>query len=357
MSRRRPFTTGRRITLPADPSVRWWRLLPSAALLGVLLAFGTLGYIVVEGWSVMDAFYMTVITVTTVGYFEVQPLSEAGRVLTIFVILFGVGAALYILTTVVQTVVEGEFAEVLVFRRMKAQIEALRDHHILCGFGRVGEEIARELVARGASIVVVENNEGAVARARHLGYLLIEADATQDSVLEEAGIHRARSLMAASDSDADNTFITISAKALNPAVLVVARVGHPGSEDRVRRAGADAVISPYRLAGRRMVLSALQPLIVDFMDLFVSGQRGEQILGELVVSDDSLIRGQSSHDALHDLPTTTLLAVQHADGEVLVGPSDEYNLRSGDRLMLLGSQADIELLGRTREHAPSTPAD
>ena len=323
-----------------------------AALFG-LLVLGVTGYMTIEGWSFLDALYMTVITVTTVGFREVHPLGDGGRIFTIFVVLFGVGVAFYILTTLVQTVVEGELAEALGVRRMQARIEALSDHYILCGFGRVGEEIASEFKERAVPFVIVESNPEAIERAQEYQYLVIAGDATQDAILEKAGIYRARALMAASDSDSGNTYITLTAKALKPDLFVTARVGQPASEARVRRAGADRVISPYSLAGRRMALSALQPLMVDFFDVLASGRPSEQLLAELVVTDESAIVRQEVHDAMHACRGTALLAVQHPDGELLVGPPGSYVLQPGDRLMLLSNEADMEELGRTKEHGPA----
>jgi voltage-gated potassium channel len=320
-------------------------------LLFALLIFGVAGYMIIEGWSFLDALFMTVTTITTVGFREVHPLGAGGRIFTIFVILFGVGVAFYLLTTVVQTVIEGELAEALGIRRMKARIDALHDHYILCGFGRVGEEIAREYIERGVPFVIVENNQEAIERAQKYSYLLIEGDATQDANLREAGIERARALMAASDSDSGNTYITLTAKAMRPDLFVVARAGQAASEPRMRRAGADRVISPYALAGRRIALSALQPLTVDFFDVLATGRRGDQILAEIEVSDDSLIAGQNVHDAVQHCGSSTLLAVQQADGELLVGPPPAYVLRPGERLMLLSNEQDLQLLGRTREHS------
>ena len=331
------------------------RIVAGVTLLLAVVAFGVLGYMVVEGWSFLDALYMTVTTMTTVGFREVHPLSDGGRVYTIFVVLFGVGVALYILTTVVQILVEGELAHALGVRRMMARIEGLRDHYILCGFGRVGEEIASEFSQRGVPLVIVENNPEAIERAQRHEYLLVEGDATQDAILEKAGIYRARVLMAASDSDAGNTYITLTAKALKPDLFVVARVGQPAREARVLRAGADRVISPYGLAGRRMALSALQPMMVDFFDVLAGGRQGEQILAELEISEGSLITGKTVEEVAQRCTATTLLAVQHPDGQVLVGPSGTYQLRPGDRLMLLSSEADVEELGRTHG-APPGPA-
>jgi len=338
----------RKRLLRVDPYAPWRRVIGGSLSFLALLAFGVTGYMVIEGWSFQDALYMTITTTTTVGFREVHPLSNNGQLFTIFVILFGVGVALYILTTVVQTVVEGELAEALGARRMKARIAGLRDHYILCGFGRVGDKIASEFADRNVPFVIVESNPEAVDRANRHGYLVIDGDATQDEILNEAGIRHARVLMAASDSDAGNTYITLTAKALRPDLYVVARVAQAASESRARRAGADRVVSPYSLAGRRMALSALQPLTVDFMDLLASDRGGDQILAELVVSQDAVITNQPARLAMHRAEATTLLAIQHENGEVLVGPPDSYVLRAGDRLMLLSNEAEMELLGQTK---------
>jgi voltage-gated potassium channel len=333
---------------PFDSEVVWpWRrLVVSAALLLGLLTFGTSGYMFIEQWSFLDALFMTITTITTVGFREVQPLDTSGRIFTIFVILFGVGTAFYILTTVVQSAVEGEFAQALGVRRMQQRIGSLRDHYILCGFGRVGEEIAREYSERGIPYVVIDNNPEAIGRAQQKDVLLIEGDATQDAILERAGIERAKALLAASDSDSGNTYITLTAKALRPDILVIARAGQPATEPRVERAGASRVISPYKLAGRRMALSALQPLTVDFFDVLATGRQGEQILAELMVTEDSGLTGQTVHDALHNARATALLAIQRADGELNVGPPGDRVIESGDRLILLSNEPDIEQLGR-----------
>ncbi|MDI6857292.1 MAG: potassium channel family protein, partial [Dehalococcoidia bacterium] len=198
----------------------WRRLVLGVLLLLLLLAIGALGYMLIEGWSFLDALYMTVTTITTVGFREVNPLGTGGRIFTIFLILLGVGIALYILVGVVGIVVEGELGQAFGLQRMKARIRSMRGHFVLCGFGRVGEEIGREFTQRKIPFVVVESNPEAIGRARERGYLLVEGDASSDAVLLEAGIERARGLLAASDSDAGNTYITLTAKAMRPEMLV-----------------------------------------------------------------------------------------------------------------------------------------
>lgn len=325
----------------------WRRLTFGAGLFFLLFAFGVAGYMVIEGWSFLDALFMTAITVTTVGFQEVRPLDGAGQIFTIFVAFFGIGWAFYIFIGVVEMILAGELGLALGVRRMKARIDALRDHYILCGFGRVGEEIARELSARRVPYVIVESNPEALKRARSGEHLVIDGDASTDAVLEEAGVRRARCLLAASDSDSGNTYITLTAKAMNPDLFVVARAGLPANEDKLRRAGADRVISPYLIGGRRMALSALQPTMVDFMDTLIRGRRGEQIMVELEVTPDSALVGTSLREALSLSRGVTVLGLHRkSGGGVTVGPRLDEVLEIGDRLMLLGDEEDLERLSR-----------
>ncbi len=328
----------------------------AALLLPALLVVGVAGYMIIEGWSFLDALYMTVTAVTTVGFREVQPLGDGGRVFTIFLILFGVGVAFYLLTTLVATVIEGDLGLALGVRRMRGRIEALRDHYILCGFGRVGEEIAREFSDRKIPFVIVESVPESLERARKKSLLVVEGDASTDATLLEAGVQRARCLLAASDSDAGNTYIVLAAKALNPSLFVVARAGQPVSEDRVRRAGADRVISPYRFGGRRMALSALQPLVLDFIDTLAAGRHGEQILAEIAVTEESGLAGLTIDGCFVSCPGATVLALQRKSGPIQVGPRPTTVLEVGDRVMVLGDEEDLQALRPTPKAAPEQPA-
>lgn len=319
------------------------RLMSGIVIFAMLLAAGTVGYMVIEGWGVVDALFMTVTTVTTVGYREVHPLDTSGRIFTIVLVLFGVGTAFYLLTTLVALVIEGDLSLALGLTRMRGRIEHIHDHHILCGFGRVGEEIARELSERGLPFVVVDTNTDALARAQHSGFLTVEGDASSDDVLLTAGIRRARTLLAASDSDSGNTYITLAAKALNPDVLVVARAGKPESEARARRAGADRVISPYAIGGRRMALSAIQPNIVDFMDTLSVGRNAEQILAEIDITEHSRLFGLYVRHVMEST-RVAVLGLRRADGALIVGPREDVRLEAGDRLIVAGLESDIAKL-------------
>jgi voltage-gated potassium channel len=308
----------------------------------------------IEGFSFLDAVYQTITSVTTAGFGEINPLGDAGRVFTIAIIVLGILIILYILTAVMQVAVEGELESLLGVRRMKGKIEALRDHYILCGFGRVGAEIVRDFIARGVPFIIVDSNPEAIERARKQNYLLVEGDATSDAVLLEAGIQRAYCLLAASDSDSGNTYIVLTAKALNPRLFVVARAGQAASATPMLRAGADRVISPYSIGGRRMALSALQPLMVDFIDTLATGRHGEQILAELEASEESGLVGMTIEGCFQACPGATVLAVQKASGATQVGPRGTTVLELGDRLIVLGDEAELEAL---RPTPPAEPAE
>ena len=261
----------------------WWRLGIGASAAVILTVVGVIGYIAIEGFSFFDALYQTVTTITTAGFGEVRPLGRLGRVFTIILIVFGIIVILYVLTAVMQIAVEGEIESIFGRRRMRAKIENLRDHYILCGFGRVGEEIARDFVDRGMPFVVVETNPEAIARA-----------------------------------------------------------GHRESEPRMLRAGAERVFSPYIIAGRRMALSALQPLVVDFIETLATARQGEQILAEIEISSESGLAGQSIHDVLHACQSLVVLGLQKPTGEIQVGPRGTLRLEEGDRLIVLGDEAELE---------------
>jgi voltage-gated potassium channel len=328
------------------------RAVTAAALLILVVGVGTAGYALIEGYTPFEALYMTVTTISTVGFGEIRPLTDAGRAFTIGLIIGGVGVLFYALSSAAAFLLEGRLAAILGVRRMRGKIERLSNHYILCGFGRVGREIAREFVERKIPFVVVDHNPEALTVATEAGYLVHEGDATRDEILRAAGIERARGLIAAGDSDATNTYVTLSAKSLNPRLFVIARAGTPEIEAKLRRAGADRVVSPYTLAGRRMALAATQPFMIDFVDALPQGRHGV-ILAELEVKPDGPLAGRSLSEALV-LPSPRgpargaslrVLAVQHADGSVSVAPPSDTRLGVGDQVVVLGDEADVHALG------------
>lgn len=315
-------------------------ILRSGVTILSLIAIGTAGYMILESWPFLDALYMTVIVLTTIGFAEVHELSDGGRVFTIVLAVTGIGAIFYALIAVFQFLVEGELASILGSQRMKRQIEHLRNHYILCGFGRVGEEIAREFKEHKVDFVIVETNQEAIARGSRRGYLMLVGDATSDQVLTEAGIDHAACLLAASDSDEGNTFIVLTAKALNPDLYVVARAAHSESQPRMSRAGAERVFSPYAIVGRQMALSAIQPMLAEFVDTPAAAEGGQGVLAEIEISDGTGAGGTVG-DLLGGLREVTVLGIQKKTGELTVSPPMGSQLLQGDRLILIASEGAL----------------
>ena len=321
------------------------RLIIGLLALLAVLAIGTTGYIVIEGWSLLDAMYMAVTTVTTVGFREVNELSDAGRVFTMLYVLTGVGAAFYILTALVAVIIEGDLGEIFGVRRYRVAIRQLENHYIICGYGRVGREVAQEMTARNMPYVVVDLNPDVQEQAKRDAVLIITADASDPAILTEAGIERCRGLIAASDSDANNTYITLTAKSLRPDVFVVARVGTPEVGPKLRQAGADRLVSPYAIGGRRMALAAMQPIITDFIDLFSEATDGGRLLAEVIVDAASGLEGETLGDVLARSKDVVALAVMDAAGQMTVGPASTTRLQRGDRLTLVGEENELRTIG------------
>lgn len=311
----------------------------------LVLAFGTTGYVVIEGWSVFDAAYMTVITMTTVGYEEVRPLSQAGRAFNFLVMLGGVGLMLYILTVTVQAVVEDEVLKGLFRRRrMRSKIEALEHHYILCGYGRVGREVAAIFRGEEAPFVVVDTSEAAVAAAEDEGIPAICGNATHNETLRMAGVERAHGLIAASGSDSDNVVITLTANAINPELNIVARADDAETREKLTMAGADRVVTPYRIGGRRMALSAIRPMAVDFFDDIVDPSRTGPRISEIEVLQDSPLAGMTVA-GFAEANDARVLALCRSDGTILFTPEDGVVMEPGDGLIALGTGAGVDWAG------------
>lgn len=310
----------------------------------LILAVGTAGYVLIEGWPVFDAFWMALITITTVGYGEVHPLSSAGRLFSALLIVGGVGGALYTLNGIVQYVVEGQMKGTFGRRRMQERINKLKDHYLICGYGRVGQEIAAHFQAEGIPFVIVEQDDQSLALAAQEGRLCLQGDATQDAVLLAAGIERARCLVAAVGGDADNTFITLTARGLNPKLFVVARGDGPGAEGKLRRAGADRVILPHSLGGRRMAMLALHPTVVDFIDTVTVSLGQEWRVEDLAVPAASPLDGLTLAEGQKVLGGVMVVAVKKGEGQLLPNPPPETRLEAGDKLVMLGSKEQFRAL-------------
>ncbi len=312
------------------------------ALAAVIVA-GTIGYLLL-GFSLLDAAYQTVTTVSTVGFREVRPLTPAGEVFTMALILVGVGAALYAFSVLIETLLEGRLNELLGRRRMEQSIAAMADHVVICGWGRVGRAIADEVLAAGRDLVIVEQDETRVEGAVHP---LVVGDATDDAVLREAGIERAAALVAAVDGDASNSFITLSARALKPDLFIVARTRSHDSEDKLRRAGADRVVNPQSIGGSRMAAFVLRPNVAEFLDVVMHEQNLEFRLEEVPVAADSAIAGRSLRETgLRDRTGALVLALRDGDGTFQTNPGPDTEVSAGQVIIAIGTQDELDALVR-----------
>lgn len=304
-------------------------------MLVVALGYGVAGYMILEGWSLPDALYMTVITLASVGYGEVRPLDASGRAFTVSLILFGVGIVVVALSMVAQAIAEGQLGERARRRRMQRDIDHLVDHFIICAYGRVGRTVARELDKEDASFVVVDKLEELEDDMTDDGVLHIIDDPTEEEVLRAAGIERARGLICAMDSDAANVYVTLTARSLKPDLFVVARASEEAAVERLYRAGADRVISPYVSSGRVMALQALRPRVLDFLEV---GRNLGLRLEELHVDESSPLVGRRLADSFG---SATCVALRHPDGRVVANPDGGEVLRAGDLVVLLGRREEL----------------
>ncbi|MBI4744858.1 MAG: NAD-binding protein [Actinobacteria bacterium] len=309
----------------------------------IVLTSGILGYAIIEKWSFLDAFYMTIITISTVGFTEIAPLSQAGKILTIFLIVGGVGTGGYTLGTAVEFMIEGHLTGIVERRRIGKILEKLKDHYIICGFGRVGQQIAKEFKSTNNSFVVIDNNPEAIEKCREKKYLYIEGDAADDEVLKSARIKEAKGLITAADSDADNVYITLSAKGLCPNLFVVARSNLEGSEEKLKKAGADRVISPYSIGGRRMAYLIMKPLISDYLDIVTKAENIEFRLEEVAIGKDSPIKNTTIKEAnIHDEAGVLILAIEKKEGKLLTNPRATETIHEDDKLVIIGTYEQLE---------------
>jgi voltage-gated potassium channel len=317
------------------------RILNIALIFFVIIVVGGVGYVVIEGWSWVDAFYMSVITVTTVGFAEVHPLSPAGRLFTSILIVLGVAAITYSFTALANFLIAGELGDVLQEFRMKRKIEALQGHHVVCGFGRVGQQVCAQLVQEGRSFVVVDNKASAVERAIALGYLVVEGNAGDDDVLHNAGILRARGLVAAVESDAANLFVVLTARTLKPDLFVVARADTEDSVEKLQIAGADRVLSPYSLGGRLIAQTLLRPDVVDFLEAVMYDESLHLFLEELTVEVGSSLAASTVGQArIREATGANVLGLKHGEN-VMVSPDSDHPLHPGDVIVALGTRQQL----------------
>ena len=331
-----------------EPRVATRRIESALLALGIITVVGVLGYMVFEGWSFAEAVYMTVITLTTVGYREVRPLDTTGQLWTMALLITGVGTLFYAAVSSVELVVEGTIRGYFGRRRMERAINRLSGHYILCGYGRVGRQVAAEFALDGVSFVVIEQDRETVEECVEKGYLVLLGEASDDDVLEEAGLRRARGLVTAVDSDADNVFVVLSARKLNPELHIVARASSEESAAKLEIAGADRTLSPYAVGGRRLASLVTQPLVVDFLDIVSRGEEGMEFrLEEFSVPEDSFIADHTIGELrIGERTGAMILATHHREGSFDTTPSSSDRISGGDTLIVLGTREQVARLER-----------
>jgi len=318
------------------------------------LSLGTVGFVVIEGYPVFDAFYMTLTTVTTVGYGEIRMLSHAGRIFNSFLISFGVIVIFLAVGAMTQTAIELELNQYFGKRRVKNMIEKLEGHYIVCGFGRLGRGAADELRRSGVPFVVIDKNEERVERAMKLGMLSVAADASSDDALRDLGIGRAHGLIATLSTDADNLFLILSAKSLNSRLHLAARIDEEASEQKMRRAGADFVFAPYNSTGHRMAQALLKPHVHQFIN-FATQETGLDVnIEQVQVSTRSSFADRTLAElhAQRDLDVI-VLAVRKAAGEMLFNPPTDMAIAAGDHLIVMGATDRLQKLEQLLAGAPA----
>jgi voltage-gated potassium channel len=321
------------------------RFLLIAGLISITLLAGTVGFMLIEGYSWFEGFYLTLTTITTIGSEGVRPLSHAGRVFNSFLIIFGVSAMFLSIGAMTQTIIELELHDRYGRRRTKRMIDRLHDHFIICGFGRVGRNASYEFQRTKASFLVIDRDEERIGKAASAGMLAMAADATRDESLRQAGVLRAKGLIAALPSDAENLFIILSAKTLNPGLAIVTRVSEEEAGEKLRRAGADTVLTPYAMAGRQLADALLRPHIAEFLDFAGNGVGPKVTMEQISVAARAGAAGKSLGE-ITELRNSgvMVIALRKQSGESIFHPSSESEISEGDVLIVMGERERMQEL-------------
>jgi len=309
----------------------------------IVLVCGTVGYTVIEGWNLLESFYMTIITVTTVGYGEVHSLSHAGRLFTIGLIFVGYSLCLYVAGSVIQFMVDGKIRALLGRRKLDSRIKRLRNHYIVCGYGRIGREIASHLMEKPVGLVVVDQNPDLIPAMEEDRVLYICASATEESTLTKAGIKHAKVLIAALATDTDNVFLVLTARQLNPNLFIMARASQEAVKPKLLAAGADKVESPYEIGAHSMAMRVLRPTVTNFLDLALARKNKDIQMEEIPISPDSEICGKTlSGSQIRQNFDLIVVAIKKSDDSMIFNPSFDAVIRENDTIIVVGNSENLE---------------
>ncbi|MDX1522503.1 MAG: potassium channel protein [Anaerolineae bacterium] len=310
-------------------------------LLTLLIGFGVTGYVVIEGWTVTDALYMTVITMTTIGYGEVKTLSYNGRLFTMVLIIIGVLVGTYAVTATIELFTSQEFIEQIRTRRRRSALEKFQNHTIICGYGRLGRSLSKELLQQGSPLVVIDLIDEVAQQARQEGFPAIVGSGADEALLEEAGIRRAKALVAAAKSDAENVFIVLTARSINPNLQIIARSNRDSSIPKLETAGANTVISPFSITGQRIANMIMRPNVVDFLDGILRFGNETVRLEEFIIQENSKLAGLTLKEAKLKV---AVLAVDHPGEMVYTHPNADTRLLPGTAIVVMGVEEELSKL-------------
>ena len=320
-------------------------LLISILLALAVIILGTLGYFVIEGWNILDALYMTVITISTVGYGEVHHVSKAGRLFTIVLVFLGVGFTLYATSAIVQLMVEGQIRTILGRRRLDKKINRLKNHYIVCGYGRIGRVLSNILRKKPLDIVIIEKDPELVQAMDKDNVLYISGEATDEATLIKAGVKRAKALIAVLGSDTDNVFLVLTAKQLKPDLFVIARATLNESKPKLQAAGADKVESPNEIGAMNMAYRILRPTITSFLDFALDYKSNDIEMEEMPVSPSSdLVNVMLKDSRIRQEYNLIIIAIKKSDGSMLFNPSFEAIIEPGDTVVAIGENKNLQKL-------------
>jgi len=311
------------------------KLILSLILIIIVLLSGTAGYYFIEGWNLFDSLYMTAITISTVGFHEIEPLSKAGKVFTIGFIFFSLGVVAYAVNYGVKAIFEGEIQGVFWRRKLKKTLESLENHYIVCGYGRMGKVIGKEFKTKGIPFVIVEKEPQELDVDDDV--IVTYGDATRDDLLKSVGIEKAKGLISVLDSDAQNIYVVLSARGLNKDLFIVARANEEGADYKLTRAGADKVVSPYHIGGIRIAHTILKPTVVDFLELTAKTGNMEIQIEEVVVEEESSLVGKTIKEAdIRAKNWVVIVALKNENGKILFNPRADTMIEGGDRVVVIG---------------------